>query len=195
MGLRVERKGLREGMREFREKLGGIADRVTVDLGPWLQESLEDARDEIINRTLNDQRDTNGKPFTPLALSTIQKKRMRTATPNVILRERGYMTEPDAFRITRGNTAASLIHRAPYGSHTWYPKSHLTRSGKVRKRTKSGKPRMRHYDYGLAHQFSKRAVLPQRKWWLEPGTAMFGAWMKRIAESLKQWAWRGTRWK
>ena len=166
----------------MRNRVAPILQRMTVDASPFLQDTCIRARDEIVSRTLRDQKDTHGMPFKPLASSTVERKRAEGRVYSRILYDHGGMTDLAQFRITKGKTRASLIHRAPRSAR-------MVKTGKI---TAKGRARRTRYDYGRAHQYSKRAKLPRREWWLAAGSIKANAFKALTMKRLKAWAWKGT---
>jgi len=163
VGIRLEREALRKGMRKMRQRHAKL-----MDLRPAMREVLVAAKNEIQRRVYADQLDTHGKRFTPLAERTVREKRQVGFNPMTILHETGAMLADRTFKMDVGKRRGTLTHLAPTGSHT-----------KVAHRTRKGGTRMRAYDYGLAHQYSRKPRLPRRQWWLEPESVKGAAFFAR----------------
>jgi len=154
--------------------------RILTDFKPWIQDSLEAARNIIWRnvRGYGSSTDTDGRPFVPLASSTLARK-SREGLDMRPLVATGAMTDWDRFNIRSGKRSGRLTHLVPRGHATRYPRM-----------SRTGRTTMRRYDYGLAHQHGHRNVKagrrqPIRQWWLEPGTKKWNAWAALIAKRLK----------
>ncbi len=161
--------------------------RALMDMSKPIRAGLEAGRKEIIVRTMNEQRDTRGRAFAPLADSTLERKMAKTGHP-LILHDAGAMLAVNTFKFNVGKRRGVMYHAAP-SSRTGPGGGSRTRYAR---QTRTGRTRMHRYDYGLAHQRSKQARLPQRKWWLELNTSMGKMWARTVYDIFLNFLQRGT---
>lgn len=142
--------------------------------------ALEKTMIQAVNKKSTD---TDERAFTPLADSTVARKQKQGLSLQPLVAT-GAMVNPKSFGIRAGKKKGRIWHKVPRGAHSKYGtgKMRRTSSSTLGQRLGQSTPeteRMRRYDYGLAHQYSKRAKLPRRQWWLEPGTKKW-AWMQDV---------------
>lgn len=140
MGIAVGRRMVRGSLHHTKR-----IHKKLVDFGD-LNEAILKACKRVITEGIGLHRDTHMRRLTPLAASTLERKR-RQGLPLDPLVATGAMTDDKTFSIRTSKQKGHLRHKKPRGA--------------------------RGMDYGLVHQHSKRSELPRRQWWLEPGSKMW----------------------